>query len=153
MVNDHTYWKNLAKIGLFRSPITGEVTTNRITFDRITISIGLEAILSWINVPFLVWQISLLLLSYPKSLMQKRPQKLEEISYPLRANVALSPEAVWARVIAISAVFGASPTIEKIEEELASVKQRVPDFNEAMAIQILRELGISGLKQRIQVAG
>jgi hypothetical protein len=135
------HWFNCQKIGFFRSRITGHLSDKPDSYSVIALVIGFEMLLSWINVPVCIWQLFTQLVSTAAELMKRAPEDLNKYRYPLRENPSLSPEEVWAHLVAV-AVAGGKLTIrsETLVQELHEISDRGIKINKLQALECLAEL-------------
>ena len=134
------YWKNLEKIGLYRDNISGGLVESKPSRQRAFVIFVFEIILSWINVPVLLWQICARVFALPSAFMDRRPERIKELAYPLMVSLTNTPESILARIIAISVINGVALTVESLRGEILAVQDRIDNFMPLELIERLRSL-------------
>jgi hypothetical protein len=130
--------KNLRKLEP-REPFVDRVSKYLIVF-------AFSVALSWVNVVLmLLWEIPMLLFGAVREAFSAVPEDVRRLRFPLKNNSAMSPEAVWAHVIALSQVAGADRLkAADLIEGVDAVKQGVPSFKERIALEQLSGLTAIG---------
>lgn len=103
----------------------------------------IEALLSWINVAVVLWQIFSTLLRVSRDLLQPAPEAIKVLRFPLRNNPDMPRESVWAHVHALGVRGGeALPTKEALVSSLSQVVGYYPTFDRVAALKQLESLNI-----------
>ena len=101
-----------------------------------------EALLSWINVAVVLWQIATGILRVARDLLQPAPEVIKVLRFPLRNNPDMPRESVWAYLQALSVKAGEKqPTQEAIISSLNEIAEMYPTFNCITALKQLESLG------------
>jgi hypothetical protein len=104
--------------------------------------LGFESLLSWINVPVLIWNIFKDLVTAARNLLSSHPEDFKRLTFPLRNNPEMTREAVWAYGSALEAKVGVQLTEEKIFSSLNELQDFYPSFNRFTALQQFGGLNI-----------
>lgn len=102
-----------------------------------------EGLLSWINVPVVLWQIVTTLLRVVRDQRQPVPEGIQLLRFPLRNNPDMPRESVWAYLQAISVKWGDKlPNEVELASSLNEVAEYYPPFNRITALKQLESLNV-----------
>jgi hypothetical protein len=106
-------------------------------------TIVVEALLSWINVVVIIWQILVFLLHAVRNVVSSVPEEIKQLRFPLTNNPNMSREFVWAYGIALLVKTGSNTLtkgniIHSIKETLGYYKT----FDYTTALDKLCELRV-----------
>lgn len=106
-----------------------------------------ESSLSWINVVVVSVQIPYGIVKVLRDLFTPASEKIKELRFPLRNNPKLSPEAVWAYLMALNVKTGeALPKEHDIIVSIEEVLNNRPDFNYQNALDQIDTLQVINSK-------
>lgn len=109
----------------------------------------LGAMLSWINILFLLGQMVIGLLTVFRDLFSPLPEEIKLLRFPLRNNPNLSREAVWAYVWALRIKNGEEWNSELIHYSLDNLVTHYPSVNSTKALKMLEDLKVVNLRHDI----
>lgn len=102
-----------------------------------------EALLSWINVVVVLWQIATTLLRVARDKLQPAPEGIKILRFPLRNNPNMSRESVWSYVQALSVKAGEKqPNEAELVSSLNQVAEYYPTFDRIAALKQLESLNV-----------
>jgi hypothetical protein len=100
-----------------------------------------EAVLSWINVVAILWQMAMMLLRTTREALTPVPESIKELRFPLRCNPDLPTESVWAHMVALSIKGeGLTADEEQLTTSLDDVTAERPRFDRIAALRCLEML-------------
>ena len=130
--------KNLKKL---QYPDETTFTSKTLLFLGATV---LEAVLSWVNVLVIHFQIIKMLLNVVREALTTKPEAVKALRFPLRNNPNMSREAVWAYLSALQVKVGEKqPNESDLLYSLDEVADYYPAFNKQVALNQLKELNVT----------
>lgn len=109
---------------------------------KFTVIVLLEALLSWINVVLIIFQIVIIVLKHIRVALQAKPEIVKKLVYPLKHNTLLSREAVWAYNMALRVTEGLQPSEHDLFNSLDTVGSYYPSFRKQAALNHFKSLEI-----------
>lgn len=115
---DGIYVKNMEKIGLSIHPLFGHFESTDIDWLRISIDLVIAGLLSWVG----LYNVFLSAFSLARAISYRvfsEPDSIKQLMLPLRTNLHIEDEAVWARCFCAALILnGQKPTIEMVNMDL-----------------------------------
>jgi len=100
-----------------------------------------EALLSWINVVVIIWQIVATTFGILRDQLQPAPEAIKLLRFPLRNNPDMSRESVWAYCHSLGIRAGQEiPSKETLLKSLYEISGYYPDFDKSLALRQLESL-------------
>lgn len=138
------YRKNIQKLHIFPST-SGEVSDRRPKKSNAILRFLIEITFSWIGLYFMLWRLKEPWLKKLQKYISMHPEDLNRHQFPLRSEADLSPENVWARLMAIKLIIDPKESRLMIETSLFTTTDRVKDFDASDAIDYLEIFASSPL--------
>ena len=102
----------------------------------------LESLLSWVDVPIILWLTMQGLLKLLREWFSSVPEEIKLLRFPLWHNPDMSVEAVWAYVNAVAIRAGETPNWDVMMGRLDNMAEINPRINRQNAIEILENLKV-----------
>lgn len=108
---------------------------------RSLMTFTVEALLSWINVIVILWQIVVTSIRVARDLLQPVPEEIKILRFPLRNNPDMPRESVWAYLHALGVKAGEkSPDKAALLQSLNEIANYYPSFDRLAALRQLERL-------------
>jgi hypothetical protein len=103
--------------------------------------IFIEALLSWVNVVVILWQVLSSIVRVARDQLQPAPEAIRLLRFPLRNNPDMPRETVWAYIQALGVKGGNQlPTKESLVASLNEIATYHPSFDRVVALKHLQNL-------------
>ena len=137
----------IIKANILKKNLRKVLPPNAMTFMekgvRLVLTLVVEALLSWINVVVILWQIAATLLRTARDLLSPAPEEIKLLRFPLRNNPDMPRESVWAYLLALQVKAGEKQPSETIlVGYLSELSDIYPSFDRIAALKQLESLNV-----------